>query len=259
MVDRLHISKTTRRKGTIKAMSDVLLAFGAFLREQVYAPQTIQGYLEELRKYARWLQSEGMTAEEIILSQEALWRYFQALEETGVSARGKSRANSALRAFERFQSDAHLAVGVSGEDKRTGNSPEPTKNATQKNMRALIKEFHRQKGTDRTVRQTWLATRNQAILQVLQETHLRASKVCELQVVSDVRRDNLEILHEIFPGIELSTNASQALVDWLKLRKPGQGLLFMRYSGEPMQPFDIYCFKWDMRQQAKMYGTSERP
>lgn len=239
-------------------MSDVLLAFGAFLGKEVYAPRTIRGYLEDLRQYERWLISQGLSEDEILLTEESLRRYFRVMEEKGVSSRGKSRIMTALHAFERFQKYADHPDGVPGEVARAGHNSEPALNAPRKNLRALIKEFGSQQGNRQTERQIWLAARNQAIFRVLQGTTLHAGEVCELRVESDTSGDNLEILHEIFPGVELSANTRQALLDWLKLRKSEPGLLFMNYSGEPMRPYQLYQLTCDMRLKAKMYGTSEK-
>jgi integrase len=136
---------------------------------------------------------------------------------------------------------------------RVDDNPQPIPDATRKDLRALIKEFQRQRSASRTDRQTWHAVRNWAILQVLRETSLRAGKVCRLRVESDAQNYSPAILREIFPDIELSTTARQALMDWLELREPGPGLLFTSFTSRPLQPSDLYHLMQVMSRRANIH------
>lgn len=238
-------------------MSEGLLAFGAYLSQKGYAPRTIQGYLDDLRRYERWLQSQAISTNGIRLTRDALQAYFQSLEEKGVSPGTTNRLIAALRAFERYQNNGSIPDGTLDAVARTEYSPEPTPEATRKDLRALIKEFHRQQSASRTERQTWHAVRNWAILQVLRETGLRAGKVCALRVESDAKTYTAGILREIFPEVELTTTARQALMDWLDVRTPGPGLLFTSYAGKPLQPCDLYRLMRTMSQRANVHVTPE--
>lgn len=238
-------------------MSDRLLEFRAYLDEQGYAPRTVQGYLYDLGQYERWLKTQAMAGDGMILSEEALRKYFQALDERGVSFGTKNRLIAVLRAFERFQNHGDLTEVSLGGISRAEYSPEPTPDATRKDLRALIREFRRQQSASRTDRQTWHAVRNWAIFQVIRETNLRAGKVCALRVESDATDYSVGILREIFPDLDLTTTARQALMDWLNLRDPGSGLLFMSYSGKPMQPGDLYRLMRAMSRRANVHVTPE--
>jgi integrase/recombinase XerD len=238
-------------------MADVLAEFSAFLDEQEYAPRTIQDYLADLRQFVQWLRDKADSSSEIVLEKEAVQQYFQLLKEKGASPGTYNRFIAALRAYERFQNNGAPSeegiVDISREDHCPASIPD----ATRKDLRALIKEFHRQQSACRTERQTWHAVRNWAILQVLRETGLRAGKVCGLRVESDAQTYTVGILREIFPDADLSTTARQALMDWLNIRKSGPGLLFTSFSGKPLQPCDLYRFIKTMSRRANVHVTPE--
>jgi len=238
-------------------MADVLAEFAAYLGEQEYVPRTIQDYLADLRQFMQWLKERAQSSSEIVLTKEVVQQYFQSLKEKGASPGTYNRLIAALRAYERFQNNGAPSEEGLVDVLREEHCPEPIPDATRKDLRALIKEFHRQQSACRTERQTWHAVRNWAILQVLRETGLRAGKVCALRVESDGLTYSAGILREIFPDVELSTTARQALMAWLNMRKPGPGLLFTSFSGKPLQPSDLYRLMQAMSRRANVHVTPE--
>lgn len=238
-------------------MTDALAQFADYLAEQEYAPRTIQDYLADLRQYAQWLETQATFSGDILLTNAAVQRYFQTLKEKGASPGTQNRLIAALRAFERFQDNGERSEQTLAGVSREEHSPQPIPDATRKDLRALIKEFQRQRSASRTDRQTWHAVRNWAILQVLRETGLRAGRISLLRVESDAQNYTAGILREIFPDIELSTTARQALMDWLNQREPGPGLLFTSFTGRPLQPSDLYRLLHVMSRRANIHVTPE--
>lgn len=238
-------------------MTDALAQFAAYLAEQEYAPRTIQNYLADLRQYAHWLEEQAIASGEPLLTGATVERYFQMLKEKGASPSAQNRLIAAMRAYERFQNNGECSDRIMAGVTRVDDNPQPIPDATRKDLRALIKEFQRQRSASRTDRQTWHAVRNWAILQVLRETGLRAGKVCRLRVESDSQNYTAVTLREIFPEIELSTTARQALMDWLDLREPGPGLLFTSFTGRLLQPSDLYHLMQVMSRRANIHVTPE--
>lgn len=238
-------------------MTDALAQFADYLAEQEYAPRTIQNYLADLRQYTQWLKEQAFSSGEPLLTDVMVERYFQMLKEKGASPSAQNRLIAALRVYERFQNYGERSEPVMAGVTRVDDNPQPIPDATRKDLRALIKEFQRQRSASRTDRQTWHAVRNWAILQVLRETGLRAGKVCRLRVESDAQSYSPVILREIFPDIELSTTARQALMDWLDLREPSPGLLFTSFTGKPLQPSDLYHLMQVMSRRANIHVTPE--
>jgi len=238
-------------------MTDALAQFAAYLAEQEYAPRTIQNYLADLRQYTQWLKEQAIASGEPLLTDVMVERYFQMLKEKDASPSTQNRLIAALRVYERFQNNGERSEPVMAGITRVDDNPRPIPDATRKDLRALIKEFQRQRSASRTDRQTWHAVRNWAILQVLRESGLRAGKVCKLRVESDAQNYSPVILREIFPDIELSTTARQALIDWLDLREPGPGLLFTSFTGRPLQPSDLYHLMQVMSRRANIHVTPE--
>ena len=232
-----------------------LTPFAHYLAGQELSPRTVQGYVADVGQYLEWTQSTGRAEydENARITPDALRAYLHSLAAKCLSAGTMNRIIAALRAYERFLGTQPTLTGVP----RLAHQPEAIPEATRKELRALIKEFHRQRGASRTERQTWHAVRNWAILQVLRETGLRAGKVCSLQVESGAEKYEVSIISEIFPGVELSTTARQSLMDWLSLRKPGPGLLFTSYGGSPLQPCDLYRLMRALGNRASVHVTPE--
>ncbi len=242
-------------------MLEEFTKFSKYLSEHQYSLRTIQGYLADIQQYEAWIRKQRHTSierlEEELLSWQTLKSFLEALQQNGVSPGTQNRILAAVRAFARYKSKGQQIGPDLSSIPRVGHHPQPTPNATRKDLRALIKEFHRQRGASRTERQIWHAIRNWAILQVLRETGLRAGKICALRVESDATQYEVGILREIFPGIEFPTAARQALMDWLNFRKPGPGLLFTSYSGKPLQPCDLYRLLRTLGNRADVHVTPE--
>jgi site-specific recombinase XerD len=242
-------------------MADELMEFSQYLSEHGYSRRTIQGYRADIHQYEQWVRkqrqpSNGTQGEEL-LSWQTLQSFLEALQQTGVSPGTQNRMIAAVRAFARYKNESlRIETSLSGISRVTHN-PQPTPDATRKDLRALIKEFHRQRGASRTERQIWHAVRNWAILHVLRETGLRAGKICALCVESDAICYEAGIIRELFPGFDLSTAARQALMDWLNFRKPGPGQLFTSYSGKPLQPCDLYRLLRTLGNRADVHITPE--
>lgn len=235
--------------------------FSKYLSEHQYSLRTIQGYLADIQQYEAWIRNQRHTSneglEEELLSWQTLQSFLEALQQNGVSPGTQNRMLAAVRAFARYKNEGQqIDPDLSG-IQRVAHNPQPTPDATRKDLRALIKEFHRQRGASRTERQIWHAARNWAILQVLRETGMRAGRVCALRVESDATQYEVGVLREIIPGIELSTAARQALMDWLNFRTPGPGLLFTSYSGKPLQPCDLYRLLRTLSNRADIHITPE--
>lgn len=242
-------------------MVDVITQFSKYLAEHGYSRRTIQGYLADIQQYERWIrklrQPSTGTLEEELLSWQTLIKFLESLQQNGVSPGTQNRMLAAVRAFARYINEGRQMDPGLSDISRVEHHPQPTPDATRKDLRALIKEFHRQRGASRTERQTWHAVRNWAILQVLRETGLRAGKVCALRVESDATSYEGGVLREIFPDVELSASARQALMDWLNFREPGAGLLFTSYSGKPLQSYDLYRLLQTLGKRADVHITPE--
>jgi site-specific recombinase XerD len=232
-----------------------LTPFAHYLAGQGLSLRTVQGYEADVGQYLEWIQTaaKAESDENAQLTPDTLRAYLQFLGAKCRSAGTLNRLIAALRAYERFLGTEPALAGMP----RLAHQPEAIPEANRKELRALIKEFHRQRSASRTERQTWHAVRNWAILQVLRETGLRAGKVCALRVESSAEPYEASILSEIFPGVELSTTARQALMDWLGLRKPGPGLLFTSYGGLPLQPCDLYRLMRALGSRANVHVTPE--
>lgn len=232
-----------------------LIPFAHYLAGQGLSPRTVQGYVADVVQYLEWIQTAGGAASEenAPITPDRLRAYLQSLAAKCFSAGTMNRMIAALRAYERFLGTEPALAGVP----RLAHQAEAIPEASRKELRALIKEFHRQRSASRTERQTWHAARNWAILQVLRETGLRAGKVCALRVESCAEPYDASTLSEIFPGVELSTPARQALMDWLSLRKAGPGLLFTSYGGSALQPCDLYRLMRALGNRASVHVTPE--
>lgn len=240
-------------------MLDLLSQFSNYLSENGYAQRTVNGYCSDIRQYMRWVKDAFPEIEsqkiDVLIQRETVEGYLNGMKAAGTAPATLNRLLAALGAFEQFCGSP--TAGQVKEIPRMEHTPTTILDATRKDLRALLKEFHRQRSASRTARQTWHATRNWAILQVLRESGLRAGKVCMLRVESDAGKLDAVVLKEIFPGVEFSPTARQALMDWLVARTPGPGWLFSSYSGKPLQPCDLYRMLRTLGDRANVHVTPE--
>lgn len=239
-------------------MQPAFESFASHLRACDRAERTIQGYLDDLRAFARWYeQTNGETFSAERLTPADVREYRQWLVSRDAAPASVNRRLAALRAFAQWSRGEALDVRGVEEQKLAPRWLD------RREQFALVRESERALNAARTAAAKTQALRDRAILLLLLHSGLRIGELCALRL-SDLELSERKGRLIVRAGkgakrreIPLNGTARQGLRAWLEVRAEAAGeALFVGRRGDALTPAGVHRRLADLARRAGIEGLS---
>lgn len=232
-------------------------SFASHLRGQDRAERTVQGYLDDLRAFARWYeQTNGEALKPEALTPSDVREYRQWLVSRDAAPASVNRRLAALRAFVQWARSETLDVRGVEEQKLAPRWLD------RREQFALTRESERALNAARTDAARTQAVRDRALLLLLLHSGLRIGELCALRLADlELSERKGKITVRAGKGakrreIPLNGTARQALRGWLDVRPEAGEALFVGRRGEALTPAGVYRRLADLARRAGVEGLS---
>jgi integrase/recombinase XerC len=223
-----------------------LQSFQSYLQARDYAPLTVQGYVEDTRRFSQWLErqrEQDVSIED--LHAKTIKAYRKHLIEKGLKPNTINRKIAAIIAFGRWGVDAGKVEQNPGLHVRNLNTVSLAPKWLGKNEKAAFlraAEDDLALARERYPRLWVLRLRDTAMVITLVNTGLRVSELCAL-ALDDIeispRKGQVTVNGKGFKQrtIPLNKASRDILRQWLQVRPDsGDRALFINQRGAPAKP-----------------------
>jgi integrase/recombinase XerD len=178
---------------------DIIDRFSVWLRKEGKSANTVTTYQRELKKYQDWLQTKGLTLNE--LSRDEVQSYINFLENQGRSPITNDKIFGAIRTFSKFIKRPDLTAEIEIKTAEKKNEIETLNN---EQCESILKKVREEANC-----------RNTAIVYTLLHTGIRVSELCALDRSDvDLEAGTLEV--NTPTGAQRSIPLSEEANDYLK-------------------------------------------
>ncbi|WP_187442936.1 tyrosine-type recombinase/integrase [Rossellomorea vietnamensis] len=194
---------------------DIIDRFSVWLRKEGKSANTVTTYQRELKKYQDWLQTKGLTLNE--LSRNEVQSYINFLENQGRSPITNDKIFGAIRTFSKFLKRPDLTAEIEIKTAEKKNEIETLNN---EQCESILKKVRDESNC-----------RNTAIVYTLLHTGIRVSELCALDRSDvDLEAKTLEVntpagAHRIIP---LSEEANDYLKTYIQISQVKTALFVSR-------------------------------
>ncbi len=237
-----------------------------YLEQLGYAERTHQAYLMDIHKFALWFQqTNGDELRPDRLTQTDAKEYrAHLLTVERASPATINRKLAAIKNYIRWgmetgQIDYDPTARVSG----VREQPAAPKWLERRELARLQRELERRRLAAKTPPALWQAIRDQAIFDFLENSGLRISELCELEL-GDLTLGERSGQVQVRNGkggkartVPLNNTARQAVKLWLSERPQAENkIVFLARNGQPLQPRAV---QRDLQGLGKLTGIELTP
>lgn len=232
------------RKSKTITPTDYITPFTQWLSNTDHAPLTVKNYGSDLRLFAAWfMQTNGqpLTPEALTPTDVRDYRAYLLLQQAAAAT--VNRKLIALTMFAKWaQAEGYIEFIPTDGVKLVAQQPLAPKWLDRREQNALVRQAQRELNAAKTEVKKQQALRDWAIVQLLLNTGLRASELCDLQMSQLVLKEQKgQIQVQSGKGtkqriVPLNMTALKALKEWLKVRpKTTHPYVFTNSSDEALQ------------------------